>query len=204
MVNGTRVTLGGWLLSVCVCYVLFLSLSTAQNSSSPAIRDTTVSLPFAASDSALHRSTSDTIGLTDTGAYHPAKKPWLAVGLSAAVPGLGQLYNENYWKAPVIWGLGGYYIYEWISLNNKYKDFRNQYNESITPLEPLGNEKLQNVRNFYHDERDKFAWYMGALYFLNLVDAYVSANLYDFDVSPDLGNDGRVYPKVTATLRAKL
>ena len=141
------------------------------------------------------RRTTDTIG------YHPTKDPWLAVGLSAAVPGLGQIYNKNYWKVPVLWGFGGYWVYEWIHLNNTYKDFRDQYSRSITQTEPLGNSQFLKLRDFYRDERDKFAWYLGALYFLNLVDAYVSAQLYDFDVSPDLGSGGGAMPRVTATIR---
>ena len=120
------------------------------------------------------------------------------------LPGAGQLYNENYWKVPVVAGLAGYWIYEWVSLNSKYKDFRDQYSQSITPTLPSGNGQFLRVRDFYHDERDKFAWYLGALYFVNLVDAYVSAHLYDFDVSPDLTADGRIVPKVTATIRLKL
>jgi hypothetical protein len=191
------------LVIVFVCGIVVLSFCQAQNASPIFTRDISTAFSVAVSDSVIHQFGSDTAGLADTGAYHPTKKPWLAVGLSAAVPGLGQLYNQNYWKTPIIWGLGGYYIYEWISLNNKYKDFRDQYSASLSPLLPSGNAQLQRVRDFYHDERDKFAWYMGALYFLNLVDAYVSANLYDFNVGSDLGADGRMYPKVTATLRAK-
>lgn len=133
--------------------------------------------------------------------FHSTKSPWLAVGLSAMTPGAGQLYNRNYWKAPVIWGLAGYWIYEWVKLNNKYEDFRDQYNQSLMTSPPEGNGRLLGNRDFYRDERDKFAWYLGALYFLNLVDAYVGAHLYDFDVSPDLAAGGRVEPKFTATLR---
>lgn len=123
------------------------------------------------------------------------------MGLSGALPGLGQIYNRNYWKVPVVWGLGGYWIYEWVKLNKDYKDYGDQYSRSITPIVKSGDGNLLRLRDFYRDERDKFAWYLGALYFLNLVDAYVSAQLYDFDVSPDLGLDGRMIPRVTATIK---
>jgi hypothetical protein len=135
------------------------------------------------------------------GEFHPTKSPWLAVGLSAVVPGAGQVYDESYWKVPIIAGFAGYWVYEWVKLNNNYKDYRDQYSASITPIFPNGNTQLARIRDFYHDERDKFAWYLGALYFLNLVDAYVGAHLYDFDVSPDLTADGKLVPKVTASLR---
>ncbi len=126
--------------------------------------------------------------------FKPAKSSLLAVGLSAAIPGAGQAYDEAYWKIPIIWGLGGYWIYEWGSLNKSYKDYREKYLNSITTTNPLGNGDFRDQRDFYRDERDKFAWYLGLLYFLNVVDAYVGANLYDFEVTPDLGpNQFRSY-----------
>ncbi|MBI4546798.1 MAG: hypothetical protein HY707_02375 [Ignavibacteriae bacterium] len=135
--------------------------------------------------------------------FQPEKNAWLAVGFSAVLPGSGQIYNEDYWKVPLIWGLGGYYVYEWVRLNNRYKDFRDQFNTSVQQRPPFGDDRFLRLRDFYRDERDKFAWYLGLLYFLNLVDAYVGANLYDFDVSPDLSADGRVMPKVMATVRVR-
>lgn len=135
---------------------------------------------------------------TSSGSYRPSKNAWLAVGLSAAAPGLGQLYDESYWKIPVIWGLGGYWIAEWIQMNRNYQDYRDQYLKSFA-VSPAGDNHLLSVRNFYRDERDKFAWYLGALYVLNLVDAYVGAQLYDFDVGPDLS--GRLSARVRLRLR---
>ena len=121
--------------------------------------------------------------------------------MSAVLPGSGQIYNTDYWKAPVIWGLGGYWIYEWVKLNNSYQDYRNQYEQSL--VTPPGDPDLRRIRDFYHDERDKFAWFLGALYMVNLVDAYVGAHLYDFDVSGDLGLDGRIEPRVMATIHLR-
>lgn len=138
---------------------------------------------------------------TKTARYESTKSPALAVLLSAIAPGTGQLYNESYWKAPIVWALGGYWAYEWAQQNNKYRDFRDQYNQSVEAAPPFGNLQLQRVRDFYRDERDKFAWYLGALYFLNLLDAYVGANLYDFNVTPDLGAEGVALPRGTLTLR---
>ena len=135
------------------------------------------------------------------GSFRPTKSPWLAVGLSAAVPGTGQFYNRNYWKIPIIWGLGGYWISQWVDLNHSYKSLRDRYQESITNNQPFGNRSLLDLRNFYRDERDKFSWYLGALYFLNLIDAYVGAHLYDFDVTPDLSGDKSFEPKRMASVR---
>ncbi len=171
--------------------------SFAQSDTLNIVRDTTFSaVP-------IINTIPDSIPHVMLTGYQPTKRPWVAVGLSAALPGAGQIYNETYWKVPVIWGLGGYWIYEWIQQNKKYQDYREQYSASISTLLPNGNSQYLQLRDFYRDERDAFAWYLGALYFLNLVDAYVGANLYDFDVSPDLTADGKLVPKVTATVRVK-
>ena len=179
--------------------ILLLSIvvvpAGAQVDTLRVVHDTTIVAPISIPD-------STSVSSTEATPFHPRKSPWLAVGLSAAVPGLGQLYNENYWKPPIIWGLGGYWIYEWIHLNNSYKDFREQYEVSLM-TSTGGNSQYLRLRDFYRDERDKFAWFLGALYFLNLVDAYVGANLYDFDVGPELMMNGSVVPKMKATLRLR-
>lgn len=126
--------------------------------------------------------------------YKPAKSPMLALGLSALLPGAGQIYTANYWKVPIIWGVTGYWIYEWIQMNNEYRNFRDLYR-----MEPTG--QYLRLRDFYIDERDKFAWFLAGLYILNLVDAYAGAHLYDFDVSTDVASDGRIIPKVTASIK---
>jgi len=110
------------------------------------------------------------------------KSPWGAVLRSALIPGFGQIYNESYWKAPIIWGLAGWFIYNWKDLNNLYKDNQELYK--------LNNQSIYRIRrDFYRDQRDKFAIYLGLVYFLNLVDAYVDAHLFDFSIDSNSLND---------------
>lgn len=111
------------------------------------------------------------------------KSPLKAVLLSAALPGLGQYYNESYWKIPIVALAGGYFGYEIIHQNNIFLDYKEQYIASQTPENPNGNQQILVTRNFYKDQRDKFIFYFGIFYVVNLVDAYVDAHLYDFDVS---------------------
>jgi hypothetical protein len=106
------------------------------------------------------------------------KSPWGAVLRSAIVPGLGQIYNESYWKAPVIWGVTGWLVYNWVDNNNLYKENRNIF--ALT-----GDDFFKRRRDFYRDQRDNFAIYILLTYFLNLVDAYVDAHLFDFSVKED-------------------
>ncbi len=110
------------------------------------------------------------------------KSPWGAVLRSAIIPGFGQIYNESYWKVPIIWGLAGWFIYNWSDLNKLYKD-----NQALYQINNQSIYKLR--RDFYRDQRDKFAIYLGLLYFLNIVDAYVDAHLYDFYIESNSLND---------------
>ncbi|HMS34111.1 MAG TPA: DUF5683 domain-containing protein [Ignavibacteria bacterium] len=114
------------------------------------------------------------------------KSPWKAVAYSAVLPGAGQFYNKSYWKIPVIAGLGGYFVYEWVKNNNEYLDYKTQYQNSQTVKNPAGNPQLQYLREFYRDQRDNFIIYSLILYVVNLIDAYVDAQLYDFDVSDSI------------------
>ncbi len=120
------------------------------------------------------------------------KSPWGAVGRSAIIPGWGQFYNESYWKIPVVWGVLGWFTYLYVENNRLYKDYGDLYTESLQKGTPI--EFYRARRNDYRDERDKYALFLGLSYFLNLVDVYVDAHLFDFDVTenpvtkqPELG-----------------
>lgn len=106
------------------------------------------------------------------------KSPWTSVFLSAALPGLGQIYNESYWKAPLIWGLSGWLVYNWIQNNKSYKSNSDLFNQT-------NDEDYRRLRTFYRDQRDLFTIYLALTYLLNLVDAYVDAQLFDFNVDED-------------------
>jgi len=114
---------------------------------------------------------------TDT-TFVMEKSPWFAVLQSAVVPGLGQIYNESYIKAPIIWGAAALLVYGWIYNNDLYVDYRNLYQQTQI-------DRYKTLRSFYRDQRDLFTIYMGLLYLLNLVDAYVDAHLFDFNVEED-------------------
>lgn len=115
-----------------------------------------------------------------------SKSPTTAMILSGVLPGAGQVYNGSYWKTPIILGLGVYFISEWLDNNRRADDYRQKYDLSLQTLPPYGNTRLRDLREFYKDQRDSFTWYFFILYMLNIVDAYVDASLYGFDVSPTL------------------
>lgn len=114
------------------------------------------------------------------------KSPGLAMLLSAIVPGTGQIYVHRYITIPLIWGFGYYFTSAWITQNNNYKQYRELFTQSIDST-GKGNDVYQKFRDIYRDDRDRFALYIAITYVLNIIDAYVGASLYSFDVSDNLG-----------------
>jgi hypothetical protein len=111
------------------------------------------------------------------------KSPWRAVLFSAVLPGLGQFYNESYWKVPIVVGLGGFLGYQIFYYNSRFLDFKNSYAQSLITDTPNGDDNLRRYREFYRNQRDQFYLYFGFFYLITLVDAYVDAHLFDFNVS---------------------
>jgi hypothetical protein len=114
------------------------------------------------------------------------KSPGKAVIMSAVLPGLGQFYNESYWKIPIVYGLGAFFVYEYSKYNKDFNNYSNQFEASKTGDNPGGSYYLKSYREFYRDKRDSFIWYGGFLYLINIVDALVDAHLYNFDVNENV------------------
>jgi hypothetical protein len=140
------------------------------------------STEYSLTDSTKPKDSTFTVKEESTKKFKMKKKPWVAVLLSAVLPGAGQFYNESYWKVPILLGLTGYFAYVWVKQNDKYKDYRDQYAASQVQYPPDGDPNLKALREFYHNQRNDFTWYFLIVYFINLVDAYVDAHLFDFDV----------------------
>ncbi|MCF8364676.1 MAG: hypothetical protein K9H16_02765 [Bacteroidales bacterium] len=127
--------------------------------------------------------------------YHSAKRATL---YSAVLPGLGQAYNKKYWKIPIIYAGFGTLIY-FIGMNgSEYHKFRDAYNIVATgdTTNYYSNEyvvkysanltQLEEGRNYYRRNLELNYILTGLLYILNIIDASVDANLYNFDVSDDI------------------
>lgn len=133
------------------------------------------------------------------------------------LPGGGQIYNRKYWKLPIVWGAftACYYAISWN--NRQYQDYHAAYrdlssedpstNTSWLAFAPLGakasdyQQYLSSLRptlkrgnDFYRRYRDLSILATVLVYGLTLLDAYVDAELYTFDISPDLAL--RVTPEV--------
>ena len=154
-----------------VSSALFKSGSTHTESVVPASGDT------------VQTDSTKTLRLVSNG-----RSPTTAVLLSAMLPGAGQVYTGRYWKVPIILGFSGYFVYEVFRLNDRYKSAQGNFAESVSKGENngQGNAQFQYERDLYRDERDRFGFYFLLTYLLNMVDAYVDASLFDFDVGDNL------------------
>jgi hypothetical protein len=133
-------------------------------------------------DTLTKKSSRDTVKKNNV-KFEMKKSPWKAVFLSAVLPGLGQVYNESYWKLPIVAVVGGSLAYYFFYNNSKYLDYRDLYANSQTPENPYGDERYKRLRESYRDSRDQNLLYFMMFYLVNLADAYVDAHLYDFNVS---------------------
>ncbi len=137
-----------------------------------------------------------------------------AVWLGVIVPGAGQIYNKSYWKLPIVYGafMGCGYA---IQLNsNRYSGYKKAYLDlyndrqagtvsedpsksyiAVLPngytLEKVGGAEkwqstLKNQQSTYRRYRDYSILATVLVYALSLIDAYVDAQLFDYDISPDL------------------
>ena len=138
--------------------------------------------------------------------------PTKSVLYSAFFPGLGQIYNKKYWKLPLVYGsfLGCAYAITWNG--NQYKGYQQAYldfidgddttnswddyrygnyrkedPESWTPAMASSFESsLKLARDFHRRNRDLSYIATVGIYAIWIIDAYVDAQLFDFDISPDL------------------
>lgn len=134
--------------------------------------------------------------------------PSKAVIYAAIFPGLGQIYNRKYWKLPIVYGgfLGIVYAVTWNG--NMYTDYKNAFKDIMT--DPYNRtrwqdfvydyqavlsssseltrtqESLKRRRDYFRRNRDLAIIIGVGLHALCMIDAYVDAHLYNFDVSPDL------------------
>ena len=146
---------------------------------------------------------------------NPQRALWLALVL----PGAGQIYNRTYWKLPIIYGgfMGCIYALTWN--NQMYKDYSQAYLDimdndpgtaSYNKFLHLGvqitsaNEErykqlFKSRKDKYRRWRDMSFFVMIGVYALSVIDAYVDAELSEFDISKDLSL--RIVPTVIQNSR---
>ncbi len=133
--------------------------------------------------------------IVDTGHFHMQRSPMLALGLSAILPGAGQIYTGGWYKAPfIVAGIVGCFIGAYIQ-NGRYQVDIDSVNNQLARGDTYNADRYTAQREFYRDDRDKFYIYAGLVYIANLLDAYISAHLFDFDVSDPNGSASLEAPR---------
>lgn len=121
-----------------------------------------------------------------------ALAPAKAAFYSGVVPGLGQIYNKDYWKVPLVYGGMGLSIYYYIWNNDKYHEYRDAYKNTLAGRENTGRlanldaDRLIRGQRFHQRNRDLSMLITVGIYILNIVDANVSAHLMQFNVNENL------------------
>ncbi len=111
---------------------------------------------------------------------------------SAILPGTGQIYSKKYWKIPLIYaGLitSAYYVKESYTLYDTYKQtYLNRLEDNRTDefINRYTDANLLTLTKHYRRNTEVSALLFALTYALNIVDASVSAHLFDYDVSEDI------------------
>lgn len=125
--------------------------------------------------------------------------PSKAAFYSAVLPGLGQIYNKRYWKAPIVWGAIGTGIYVYSYNNTEYKRARNAFKRRLAGFTDdeffgrISDEALEEAQENTQRDRDLALVITIALYALNIIDANVDAHLKQYNVDDNLAVDFQPY-----------
>ncbi|MBT4414430.1 MAG: hypothetical protein HOC83_10120 [Polaribacter sp.] len=132
---------------------------------------------------------------TSQGIYNPLS-PSKAAFYSAIFPGMGQIYNRKYWKAPIVWGALAIPTYYYQLNNSEYKRYRRAYKLRKNGLQdeftlddgstPVSLETLETAQKQLRENRDMSLLTGVILYVLQIVEASVNAHLIQFNTDDNL------------------
>ncbi|MDY3090676.1 MAG: DUF5683 domain-containing protein [Porphyromonas sp.] len=195
--------------------VLLLMLFSASPLVAQETTEPTTDAPYAEAPPALGHSLSLADSMQIEASKRLANKTvesWRPRGgkalLWAILPGGGQIYNRKYWKLPIVWGslaTCGYFI----AFNGRmYSEYHAAYRDLMsadpatntawlafapqgTKAEDYGQfeslkSTLKRGNDYYRRYRDLSIVLAIGIYGLSMLDAYVDAELFTFDISPDL------------------
>ena len=133
---------------------------------------------------------------------NPQRAMWLAM----VIPGGGQIYNRKYWKLPIIYGgiIGCVYAINWN--NMMYKDYSQayldimdsdpntcSYNKFLHLGRQIDKSNEERYKQIFKSRKDKYrrwrdmsVFCLIGVYAFSIIDAYVDAQLSEFDISKDL------------------
>lgn len=135
------------------------------------------------------------IPLTKKEEYNPLS-PSKAAFYSAIFPGMGQIYNKKYWKAPIVWAAMGTSTSIYLFNNSEYKRYRRAFRQREAGLqdeftldsgiEVISRDGLISAQRTLRNNRDLSLISTVLIYVLQIVEASVNAHLLQFDTGENL------------------
>ena len=132
---------------------------------------------------------------TTEGVYNPLS-PSRAAFYSAIFPGMGQMYNKKYWKAPIVWAALAIPTYYYQTNNSDYKRFRTAYKlrknglqdefTSDNGVSTVSLQTLETAQKQLRENRDMSLLSGVIIYILQIVEASVNAHLLQFNTDDNL------------------
>jgi hypothetical protein len=120
-----------------------------------------------------------------------SKSATTAMLLTTFLPGGGQFYTKRYAKGIIIGGAQSYLIYSGIQTQIDL----NELNQTTNPSSQQQNDKAE-----LFEKRRKIAWWMTLVWTIGILDAYVDAQLYNFESELSLDRNGDPKIKLSAKI----
>ncbi len=127
-------------------------------------------------------------------------RPAKAAFYSATLPGLGQAYNKDYWKLPIVYGALGTGVFFAIDNDKEFKRGRNAFKDRLagrideftidngdgTTTETFTDDALIDAQDFFRRRKELAILITAGMYVLQILEANVDAHLSQYNVSDDL------------------
>lgn len=142
--------------------------------------------------------TSDSLSVKEE--YDPLR-PARAAFYAASVPGLGQAYNRDYWKIPIVYGAIGTGIFVAIDSDREFQRFRNAFKDRLAgrideftivdeltgeTTEIFSQDALIRGQDVFRRRKELAILVTAGIYVLQIIEANVDAHLSQYDVDDDL------------------
>ena len=122
------------------------------------------------------------------------KLPGRAARASAILPGLGQIQNKRWWKLPLIYGGFTAFVMSYQDNNKQYHTFlkevqyrlANQYQPQNPDYAAYSFEGIVKIKDNFRRNKELSIIGGVVLYAVNIIDAYVDAKFFRFDISENL------------------
>ena len=128
--------------------------------------------------------------------------PKKAAFYSSIFPGGGQIYNKQYYKAPIALGGVGFVAYLAVDFTREYRRYRDAYRLRVdgdpTTIDEFDgvagatDDAIEDIRDQYRKWMEQSYIGLIAIHALNAVEAYVARHLRDFKIEDDLPD----FPKI--------